>query len=101
MVDRARTSGTIAVGLGSTQVIGYNVSRSTLILSNAGANKITLMLQTGRPLNDDGTVNYPTAVADTGIVLQPNTPPLVLYDYTGPVTAIAAVGVTALAVAEL
>lgn len=75
----------------STSVLAANAQRHGLILSNVGANNIYVRLDGG------------TASSTTGVLLAPNSAPLVLTTFcpVGAVTAIAATGATNLAVDEI
>lgn len=101
-VDSVHFVGSINVSnAASTNGRPGNPSRGLLILSNAGANRISIALSTENPKDAAGGDVFPTAVLDAGITLMPNTAPLVLEGYAGAFSAIAATAATLLSVTEL
>lgn len=94
----AKQSGGFDVLVTSSIAVPENPQRVELILTNNGANDISLKLRSSAGV---GKPADPTAVANDGIVLKAGSPPFRIASYTGPVAAIAATATTRLAVTEL
>lgn len=96
--DTAFASGAVSVLTTSTVVAVNNPARAEINVVNDGVNVVYLAFATANA--SDGTPTAPTAVANSGIRLNPAGGSWSSTAYSGPVAAIAVTGTTAVTVAE-